>query len=174
MWLKTIQDLNIIEPLITELKLFAGWNGDLSEQLLNYRDLDVQHGFTHYGPHKADLQFKLNGKLAKEILSRGQGKLAAFALILARTKFIKDINLSSEFVSVLLIDDLSSELDEYNINKIMTALSYYKNDLQVFITGSKQQGLLNILSTKGSNAKWFEISKGIIAEYSRHQELCVF
>ena len=166
-WLKIIQDLHIIEPLITELKLFSGWNGDLSEQLLNYRDLDVQQGFTHYGPHKADLQFKLNGKLAKEILSRGQGKLAAFALILARTKFIKDINLSSEFVSVLLIDDLSSELDEYNINKIITALSYYNNNLQVFITGSKTQGLLNILSTKGSDAEWFEISKGRITQYKQ-------
>ncbi len=169
-WLKIIHDLHIIEPLITELKLFTGWNGDLSEQLLNCHDLDVQHGFTHYGPHKADLQFKLNGKLAKEILSRGQGKLAAFALILARTKFIKEVNLSTEFVSVLLIDDFSSELDEYNINKIMRALSYYKNDLQVFITGSKQQGLLNILSTKGSDAKWFEINKGIISEYNRSIE----
>jgi recombinational DNA repair ATPase RecF len=68
---------------------------------------------------------------------------------------------------VLLIDDLASELDEYNVNKIITSLSYYKNNLQVFITGSKQQGLINILSTKVSDSKWFEISKGIIAEYKQ-------
>lgn len=164
-WLQVIKDFNINEPLITELKLFNGWSGDLRQQLLNHRELDLQKGFTHYGPHKADIQFKINGKLAKDVLSKGQGKLAAVALILARTKFIKDFLSSSRFISVLLIDDLSSELDDDNIDKILTAISFYKDNLQIFITSTEHRRIYNILSPK--EAKWFKVSKGNIFPYDQ-------
>lgn len=159
-WLDIIQDLNITNQLITELKLIPGWSGNLTEQLLINLDLDIQQGVTHYGPHKADLQFKVNGKLARDTLSKGQGKLVAFALILARTKFIKEVNLLKNFVSVLLIDDISSELDDININKILTALFYYKHDLQIFITSAEYNRILSIVAKE--EAKWFKIADGVI------------
>lgn len=93
-----------------ELGYSQGWPKDLTlkDALAACRDRDIIKGQTHAGPHRADAVVKLDGKLARDSLSRGQQKLVAVALILAQLRLLQDL-LSS--VPVLLLDDPAAELD---------------------------------------------------------------
>jgi DNA replication and repair protein RecF len=44
---------------------------------------------TTVGPHRADLSLKIRGRVAREVLSRGQQKLAAVALNLSQLEYLK-------------------------------------------------------------------------------------
>ena len=116
----------------------SGWKqGRLfSEQLLEKKAIDGERGFTSVGPHRADITIKVDGVTAREVLSRGQQKMAVIALILVQ------VALASEHLApVLLIDDLSSELDadhqyklfqllqEYQTQTIITSVNFNQHDL---------------------------------------------
>jgi DNA replication and repair protein RecF len=69
---------------------------------------DVKFGVTHRGPHRADLQFGINGQDASETVSRGQAKLVSSAAVLAQAELLFQ---HSRTKSVILIDDFGAELD---------------------------------------------------------------
>ena len=58
---------------------FQGWARDstLLTALQTSRERDLARGSTQAGPHRGDVLLKLDGKLARDTLSRGQQKLAA-------------------------------------------------------------------------------------------------
>ncbi len=95
-----------------------GWTGDsLSEALDASYSRDIERGATSPGPHKADLFLTLNGIPAKERLSRGEQKALTAALIMAQAQMICATGESP----VLMLDDLSSELDETHLAKVLNA-----------------------------------------------------
>jgi len=106
-WKEAIADLLGLE---VELGYSQGWPKDLSlgEALVACRERDLAKGQTHAGPHRADAVVRLDGKLARDSLSRGQQKLVAVALILAQLRLLQDLLPS---VPVLLLDDPAAELD---------------------------------------------------------------
>ena len=106
-WQEAIRDLL---GLPVELGYAQGWPKDLSlsEALVACRDRDIAKGQTHAGPHRGDAVVKLNGKLARDSLSRGQQKLVAVALILAQLRLLQD-HLPGP--PTLLLDDPAAELD---------------------------------------------------------------
>lgn len=157
---RVFDDLEIGVEIKPEISLFHGWNGDLLEKLIETREIDLKFGVTHRGPHKADLKFVVNGKAAKEVLSRGQGKVLSLAMILARSLFIRTAAERECFTSVLLIDDLCSELDDVNVGKIIQKLFCLRDDLQIFITGTDKNKLLKVLPA--DRCSWFEICDGAI------------
>ncbi|EED35329.1 DNA replication and repair protein RecF [Luminiphilus syltensis NOR5-1B] len=88
----------------------AGWDKTvgLLEALERSLESDRLQGFTHVGPHRADIKLLIDGRPAAEVMSRGQLKLAATALKLAQGGLIAQ---QSRSTPVYLVDDLLAELD---------------------------------------------------------------
>lgn len=93
-------------------KKYKGDETELSKRLFselsaNY-ERDIRLGFTANGPHRDDLDIKINGSDAKIYASQGQTRTAALSIKLAEVEIFK--NLSGEY-PVLVLDDVMSELD---------------------------------------------------------------
>jgi DNA replication and repair protein RecF len=97
-----------------ELQYFRGWGAQhsLAEALESSRGRDELRGLTHLGPHRADVVMRVGGRLAREVLSRGQQKLMAVALTLAQLRLLKD---ASGTTPTLLLDDPAAELDSEHL-----------------------------------------------------------
>ena len=97
-----------------ELQYFRGWGAQhsLAEALESSRVRDETRGLTHAGPHRADVILRVEGKAAREVLSRGQQKLMAVALTLAQLRLLKEV---SQTVPTLLLDDPAAELDSEHL-----------------------------------------------------------
>ena len=93
-----------------ELQYFRGWGAQhsLREALEASRARDEARGVTHAGAHRADVLIRIDGKLARDVLSRGQQKLVAVALTLAQLRLLKAL---TGTVPTLLLDDPAAELD---------------------------------------------------------------
>jgi DNA replication and repair protein RecF len=93
-----------------ELRYTTGWNQDLSleEALSASFSRDRIRGVSHVGPHRADVQIRIDGRPAREVASRGQQKLLAIAMVIAQLKMLRD---RTELVPTLLLDDPAAELD---------------------------------------------------------------
>jgi DNA replication and repair protein RecF len=105
-----------------ELQYFRGWSGQhsLAEALEASRDRDAARGLTHAGPHRADLLIRVRGRLAREVLSRGQQKLMAMALTLAQLRLLKEI---SGTTPTLLLDDPAAELDSVHLGHFVRQIA---------------------------------------------------
>lgn len=97
---------------------------------------DKRRGFTHSGPHRADLSFMLPQGPAIERLSRGQQKLLVSALTLAQADLYAE---SMTKPCVMLVDDITAELDSTHSGALLGAL--IKTGAQVFLT-TTDPGLL--------------------------------
>lgn len=80
----------------------------LFDELSNNYDRDIRLGFTASGPHRDDLNIKINGEDAKAYASQGQTRTAALSLKLAEVNVFKD---ACGEAPVLILDDVMSELD---------------------------------------------------------------
>jgi DNA replication and repair protein RecF len=98
-----------------ELQYFRGWGAHhtFAEALDASRIRDEARGLTQVGPHRADVLIRTGGKLAREVLSRGQQKLMAIALILAQLQLLKAV---SGVNPTLLLDDPAAELDSDHLS----------------------------------------------------------
>ena len=97
-----------------ELQYARGWGAQhtLSEALEASRGRDEARGLTHAGPHRADVLIRVDGRPAREVLSRGQQKLMAVALTLAQLRLLKE---ASDIIPTLLLDDPAAELDAVHL-----------------------------------------------------------
>ena len=82
-------------------------NESYAQALLRLREDDQRRGFTQVGFHRADIRIAVNGRPAKDFLSRGQAKIVAYALVLAQLPMIAKVGKHC----TLLVDDLGAELD---------------------------------------------------------------
>jgi DNA replication and repair protein RecF len=80
----------------------------LFDELSNNYDRDIRLGFTASGPHRDDLDIKINGADAKTYASQGQTRTAALSIKLAEVQIFKE--LCGEY-PILILDDVMSELD---------------------------------------------------------------
>lgn len=108
-----------------------GWPGNLSieEALLQSRAQERARGFTVIGPHRADLAIYLQGAKARDIFSRGQQKLFTYLLLLAQAALFQSQLQKSP---IFLVDDISSELDNKNRERILELLA--KSGCQSLLT----------------------------------------
>ncbi|GBU09047.1 recombination protein RecF [Gammaproteobacteria bacterium] len=96
-----------------------GYSDDLASALKHSRVPDRMAGFTRVGPHRADFSLKYNGQNVATALSRGQLKLASIALILAQAQLHQQKTLRP---SILLVDDITAELDRNHREKLVASL----------------------------------------------------
>ena len=106
-------------------------NKDFLEHLRSTRSSDIKAGFTQQGPHKADFDFKIEGKQISTIFSRGQIKLFVVLLSIAQAKLLKK---ETGVTPIFLVDDLTAELDKKTIDMLLELL--YEERMQLFITAT--------------------------------------
>ncbi len=112
------------------LEYNAGFTeGSLRAELAETRARDRQMTFTRIGPHRGDFSLKCDGRFVAQHLSRGQIKLATIALMLTQIKLHQSLNQSS---TILLMDDLTAELDEDRRIILLDELIAQKS--QLFVT----------------------------------------
>ena len=95
-----------------------GWaaGSSLQEALAASFDRDQQQGSTQSGPHRADVKLKYDDRQAKRLVSRGQQKLLAAAMVLAATETAQKV---LDRKVLLLLDDPAAELDRAALSRLM-------------------------------------------------------
>ena len=116
--------------------------GDNYGLLLNQsRNKDLYSMRTSIGPHRDEVEIKLNGQSFKVAASQGQRKSLLFALKLAELDILKEHKL---FPPILLLDDVFEKLDETRIANLLKKVCL-ENEGQVFITDTNSKRLSNQL-----------------------------
>ena len=99
-----------------------GWSRDksLEAALDEGLERDLQMGATQAGPQRADLRVISDERQARKLVSRGQQKLLASAMILAATETAQA---ALERPLLLLLDDPAAELDADSVSRLMAAVA---------------------------------------------------
>ncbi len=150
------------EQLLTDaemdLRLRSGWRQgeSLAQVLSEDQQRDREQGFTHSGPHRADLDLMLSGFDARQEASQGQWKLMTLVLRLAQLEdFVEETGRDC----ILLLDDLAAELDERRRRMVMALLASLP--LQIFATATE---LSHLDTDAWSDHKVFHVEQGAIVE----------
>ena len=109
-----------------KINLKPGYNDKegLLKSIENSNNVDLKRKNTTVGPHKADIIFESKDLLIKDIFSRGEQKLLSILWSLSQNIYLgRTFNLSP----ILLLDDLSSELDDEMLKCFLPTLKYIEN-----------------------------------------------
>ena len=138
---------------------WPGWDRqrDLHSVLVSRRGRDRQAGFTTAGPHRADVLWKGSRGLARDKLSRGQGRLLVMAFEVSQVSYIMKVK---NVCPVLLVDDLSTELDIESMQRLIARIEGL--ELQVFV--SSVLDAVGTLVRPNSEAKLFHVEQGEIKQ----------
>lgn len=141
-----------------EAHFYPGWSEkeDLSAVLLKAQERDFKYGFTHHGPHRADLRIYHMELDAQDTLSRGQQKLVVCALKLAQGALYSEATGRN---CIYLLDDLAAELDEGHHQRLSQIL--LQQSAQLLITGVNDAQLHKFWS--GQNSRMFHVKQGRLA-----------
>lgn len=141
-------------------ELSPGYNQeiDLAQQLRNAFDKDVKFGYTSVGPHKSDIKIKTDNRLVEDVFSRGQLKMLLYVIKLLQSDIISDYKATP----IMLIDDISSEVDEANLQKIFEYLQSSK-DTQFFIS-SLNRDIADFMAPAQSDPAMFHVKHGEIVK----------
>jgi DNA replication and repair protein RecF len=117
-WARTARELTDLE---IELVYFRGWPMDetLAEALAANAERDRLRGLTHAGPHRGDVRLRVHSRPAREVLSRGQQKLVAVAMILAQLEMLRA---TVGTLTTLLLDDPAAELDAERLDRFIAVV----------------------------------------------------
>ncbi|MGW8367913.1 MAG: hypothetical protein ACWGPN_04455 [Gammaproteobacteria bacterium] len=115
-----------------------GWRQgvDFAEALNESVERDRADGFTHIGPHRADLKLEFGAGEVRETASRGQQKLVAAALVIAQVMLFEEL---TEQPSTVLVDDASAELDQSAQERLRLELDRLVS--QLILTGLSRESL---------------------------------
>ncbi|MDO4565694.1 MAG: DNA replication/repair protein RecF [Oscillospiraceae bacterium] len=116
------------------------------------READKRAGFTLKGPHRDDLELKLNGEEAKAFASQGQQRCLALSLKLAEAELMEA---ETGERPILLLDDVLSELDEARRERLLGALG----EAQAFISCCEPEVVLKSFHCA---ARVFKMSGGAL------------
>jgi DNA replication and repair protein RecF len=129
--------------------------GGVKELLAAYRERqrrDEARGYTSAGPHGDDLEIDIGGRPARRFASQGQQRMLALALKIAETRALTT---ATGRIPVLLLDDVSSELDRVRNTRLFEFLDGVGG--QVFITTTHVSHIL----IEGERAD-FEVRDGAV------------
>ena len=116
------------------------------ENLKNSRQNDMLSGITSVGPHRDDIDFKINGISVRNFGSQGQQRSVALALKLAGAEVSKEI---TDEYPVCLLDDVMSELDPSRQNYILNHIKEW----QVFLSCCDPANTNSLIKGKIFNIK---------------------
>ena len=91
----------------------------LEDALRRSRTRDRHLGITSVGPHRADIDIRIRGQPANQVLSRGEEKRFTYALLLAQ---VAVFHRQTGAFPILLLDDPAAELDPQSAQQLVTIL----------------------------------------------------
>jgi len=135
-----------------------GWSREksLEAALEGGIERDLQMGSTQAGPHRADIKVSYDERQARKLVSRGQQKLLASAMILAATETAQA---ALEKPLLLLLDDPAAELDGDSIARLMAAVAAL--GCQVVATSLDAEALVF-----PEEPVMFHVEQGVVASVS--------
>ena len=135
----------------------SGWNCDrgLRGALASDRERDRQLGYTRSGPHRADIIWRGERGMARDSLSRGQGRLLVMAFEVAQVSYVLGYG---DVRPILLVDDLSTELDIVSMQRFLSRIDTL--GLQVFVSSVLDAVTTLIRPTAGAGT--FHVEHGRI------------
>lgn len=91
----------------------------LKEELARRRSEEFARRQACVGPHRDDIEFKINGLDAIKFASQGQQRTLVLSLKLSELEIIKE---KTGFSPILLLDDVLAELDEMRQNYLLKSI----------------------------------------------------
>jgi len=154
--------LQAMEPLApASLHIAASWSPGGSEdeaemlaRLRAGRPRDARRSSPSFGPHLDDVVLEIEGRPARIVASQGQHRLLTLALKIAETTCIAS---ATGVHPVLLLDDVSSELDAERTDALFGFLARRNN--QVFVTTTRPE-LVARLRSDAPDTIVFEVHGG--------------
>ena len=117
---------------------------------------DLKNGCTTVGPHRDDMDLRVNGISARAFGSQGQQRSCALTLKLAECRLIQEV---AGEQPVILLDDVLSELDKTRKQYLLSGLA----SGQLFITCCDRSGF----SAIGKDGVTWRIREGQLAARQR-------
>ena len=108
---------------------------NILENINKTKDKDKYYHYATFGPHHDDFEFKFNNIDINSIASQGQKRMAFIAFKFALIKYIES-NINS--TPIVLLDDILSELDQDNQERLLNQIP---NNTQVIITNTDIKNL---------------------------------
>ena len=141
-----------------EINYLPGYDesAGLAESLSAGLKASRESGQTTTGPHRAELSLALGGMPATRIASRGQSKLLSCCLLLAQVALFQELRDEN---CILLFDDLSAELDERHLGRLLEALS--DSEAQLFATQIRDDPPERL--PEGAQGHMFHVEQGVIS-----------
>lgn len=146
-----------------QLRFLPGWDRrkSLEESFAESLARDRKDGYTHVGPHRADLRIYCGDKLAVETLSRGQAKALVMALKIAQGRIFQSLTGNR---CIYLLDDLPAELDRQHRCSVAKVLM--EMGVQALITGVDKESLtspwLAMDGVSGPECRVFHVEQGSV------------
>jgi DNA replication and repair protein RecF len=157
-WTTALHDLDA-EP--ASLGYFQGWNREqgLAAALSAHALRDRERGTTGSGPHRFDVQLRLDGRSVREILSRGQQKLMGAAMALTMSRYVAA---AASRAPALLLDDPAAELDREHTERLLAAVASLGG--QLVVTALRAEGTPLGTPDRVFHVEHNEVKTAIIAE----------
>ena len=127
----------------------------LAEALRDQRHHDLLRGTTTVGPHRDDFDMQLAGESASIFASQGQARALILAFKIAELQAARELTGEAP---LLLLDDVSSELDPERSAQLFTAL--VREAGQCVLTTTAPH-FINL--EPGDDCRYIEVSGGRIA-----------
>jgi DNA replication and repair protein RecF len=124
------------------------------EQLEARRSRDARRASPGFGPHLDDLKLELAGSSARVVASQGQHRLLTLGLKIGETVCIAE---ATGVSPVLLLDDVSSELDAARTDALFAFLT--SSSHQVFVTTTRPEWVVRLRAGAGET-RLFEMVAG--------------
>jgi DNA replication and repair protein RecF len=141
-----------------------GGSGDPAEarrELAERRACDVRRRRTSFGPHLDDVSLLLDGHPVRAVASQGQHRLVTLALKIAE---LRCISAARELEPILLLDDVSSELDAERVRALFRYLATTR--CQIFLTTTRPE-LIVASELRGEERRDFVVEAGQVRESSQ-------
>jgi DNA replication and repair protein RecF len=124
-------------------------------EIKTQRSIEKKIGHSLVGPHRDEIDFRINNLSLRSYASQGQHKTFLVALKLAEFNYLK--NQCNE-TPILLLDDVLSELDEKRTQCLLETIS---GNRQVFLTSTNDQNI-KWNSVISANPRKFYIKQGSV------------
>lgn len=125
-------------------------------ELRTRRQRDSARGAATFGPHRDELSLWLEGRLIRSHASQGQQRLTTLALKFAELTLVRE---ATGVEPLLLLDDVSSELDSERTDALFSFLADTRS--QIFVTTTRPDLFSSILAGSDERAN-FAVEEGLI------------
>ncbi len=160
---KRIDFIEALEPIIEETfqqlfsekhslkinldsRIIGASASNVQKMLANNLENDCERGHTTYGPHKDDYVLLFDGLNSFDFCSLGQQKMSYLSLLFAYIELFRYKYMS---YPIVLIDDVSGELDQYRWRRLVEYLE--KREFQVLITTANEKFKEELERINGAN-----------------------